>query len=534
MVVAQRIDRFVRVCVREAKCANLSFWTQVQGLGLAAVARIGYFCEKRNHKFNHLNFYLMKKINYFLLLVAALWSTTAVADVVFDETNFPDENFREAIADAYWDDYRIRLNDGDILTDEMLNYELWVDGEDCGIESVQGIEYLVGLFSLQLMMNDIEEIDLSHNPFLRNIDIQQNPLESINISGCTLLESLRIGATSYQEGRLEYLDLSGCGNLKIIHIYNEPLIQLDLSQNTLLEDVDFLGLNEIITLDLGNHKRLKELSCRNCSKIKDIIIYTPDLLYDFGLGIKSIYIDSCPELNNINYNNQPLLEGIGIIHCPKINFINPIGLDVLTGINFSYCNLDSIDISNIPNVEEVSLEGNNLKEIDFSDLHHIGILRLRNNHIKRIIGIENLEPILQELYLDYNSLTSIDISNFSRLYAISICGNKLNAIKAGEALWSFFFYPSTFSSFNNGRQIQVYQTDVNGEKQFFIPLATTASHKGIKDLIEQENNFEEEDTGFDWANVVTESLRVPDALPECKLCYCSVLSGLGRGHNPAW
>ena len=59
----------------------------------------------------------MKNLNLLLLTLLALWGATATADVVFDETNFPDENFREAIADAYWEDYDIRLNDGDILTD---------------------------------------------------------------------------------------------------------------------------------------------------------------------------------------------------------------------------------------------------------------------------------------------------------------------------------------------------------------------------------------------------------------------------------
>ena len=106
-----------------------------------------------------------------------------------------------------------------------------------------------------------------------------------------------------------------------------------------------------------------------------------------------------------------------------------------------------------------------------------------------------------------NNFTSLNLnwSDYTALTRLTGGNNHLNALDFTGFNANFNYSPD-LTNYLDGRQIQVYQTDVNGEKQFFIPLATTASHKGIKDLIEQENNFEEEDTGFDWANVVTESI----------------------------
>lgn len=341
----------------------------------------------------------MKKINYFLLLVAALWSTTAVADVVFDETNFPDEGLREAIYYAYWEDYGIRLNDGDILTDEMLALDLWLDGDDCGIESLQGIEYLTGLTHIQLWRCNIEDFDFSNNPMLEFIDVMYNPIKSINLSGCTQLKTLSICPPEGQSGDLEELDISMCVNLTQLTIRNEPLGQLDLSQCILFARLDFEGMEVLETLDLRQCKNLTQLNCKNCNQLSVVKFYTPDINdpTDIALsrGIHFAWFENMNDLFSITLENQLFLNTLYIKNC-----------------------------------------------------HNISALNLEND-----ISLETFE---------YTGMS--------------------------------------------GRLIQVYSTEIDSDKQYYIPLATTAAHKGIKDLIEQENNFEDEDTGFDWANVVTESI----------------------------
>lgn len=636
----------------------------------------------------------MKKINYFLLLVAALWSTTAVADVVFDETNFPDENFREAIADAYWDDYRIRLNDGDILTDEMLNYELWIAADGYGIQSVQGIEYLAGLYSAVFDMNSIEEIDLSNNHLLHDISLMRNPLRSINLSGCVLLEILYISQLYGQEGKLEGLDLSDCTYLQDLSISNEPihaldlsnnrlitklnlddlpnLESLDLSTNTMIEELILDNLGDVELADLSSLKNLKTLTLINNPLLESINFYQPDYtnLDEMGLGIQSVMIQNNAELTSVDLSGQGVLTSISCTNNAKLtsldlsecsslavlsivsgnlhsvnltdcsslagaslnnNQINHIvlsgceslkqlyakdnnlheiditGAPILNNLNLSnnsindldfiiglsesqlnsldisynpfeelhidgseystmnnhltrlYVGFDSIttsinvknfsnlrniiisqyhdnalvtakfNVSNCSLLDTIMADASKIHEINFSECPNISFLQLSNcnlelidvtglsklewlacerNKLKKIDGLESCKSTLKLLSLFSNDLTSLNfnLSDFLSFEELVWGNNHFNAIDFSDIHASIHYGALLSTNYLDGRQIQVYQTDVNGEKQFFIPLATTASHKGIKDLIEQENNFEDEDTGFDWTNVVTESI----------------------------
>jgi hypothetical protein len=458
----------------------------------------------------------MKKINCFLLLVAALWSTTAVADVVFDETNFPDEGFREAIADAYWEDYDIRLNDGDILTDEMLNMRIDLAADDYGIDNVIGIEYLTGLYSAVFLMNYIEEIDLSHNPNLVSLDLGRNPLKSINLSGCTQLINISIFPYPNHEGELEELDLSDCVSLKSIDI-NEPLKQLDLSHNTLVENISFEKLDITGMLDLRNCKKLTTITLDGCNQLTGVQFYTPDPTNptDIALsqGIHKAALSGNEKLSFITTQNQIFLDSF-YINCSNITNLEFTGCSSLRALYIGRNDyLETVDISDCENLESLDIYENPiLEEFDLSNNTYLKSLYLRDcPSIKRLIGLRQTASTLESLRVS-NELTSLDLNDFPKLNYLDISvsissqyhspANHLNAINLENDNNLQTFHHEVM----NGRQIQVYYTDADGEKQYFIPIATTAAHKGIKDLIEQENNYEDEDTGFDWANVVTESI----------------------------
>ena len=261
----------------------------------------------------------MKKFNlFFLLAMLALCSGTATADVVFDETNFPDECFREAIADAYWDDYRILINEGDVLTDEILNMQTDLGADGYGIHSVQGIEYLAGLYTAILDMNQIEDIDLSHNHQLRTIMLGRNPLRSINLSGCQQLDQLSICPWPNQPGELTQLDLSDCTNLTLLDLADEPIENLDLTHNTLLQSITLDGIS-LFSLDLSTSKNLKLLRIDNCLDLSSIIFYQPTFSnpIDIGLGIQGITLSNLHKIKEINCSGQTYLNNFIIfdINC---------------------------------------------------------------------------------------------------------------------------------------------------------------------------------------------------------------------------
>ena len=363
----------------------------------------------------------MKKFFLLLLAMMALCSTTATADVVFDETNFPDPNFRNAIRYAF-EDEMISISYGQVLTDEMLSTTMMFFADGYNINSLKGIEYLTGIFHANFDMNNIDSADFSNNQLLRHLSLRRNPIRSVNIASCPLLENFYIGTASNEEESgyapctLEDLDLSHNPNLKQLHISCPNLKNLTLppSDNNVLE---FINISDFETqhFDLSNMKFLKEFYS-TYSHISKISFYEPNPsnLSDIDLGLRRISIAYDSDLSFLDVSNQPLLEQLLLTSLPNIKTLN---------------------LSGCSSINWLSVDQTNLSAIDLSDL-----------------------------------------------YNLNMC------------------YVS------GGRQVQVYSTDVEGVKQYYIPIATTDAHKGIKDLIEQENNYEDEDTGFDWADVVTESI----------------------------
>ena len=460
----------------------------------------------------------MKKLNLLLLTLLALWGATATADVVFDETNFPDENFREAIMDTFWDDYRIRINEGDVLTDEMLNMEFVLWGEEYDIHSVQGIEFFTGLTDAILDMNQIEEIDFSHNPQLQEFDLSKNPIKRINLLGCHSLKQMIISPWTGQEGQLEELNLSDCTSLKVIRIYNEPIVNLDLSHNTLLSLISLEGLSSITSLDLTHIKKINKIECVGLEQLSEVKLYAPNPIdpIDIGMGngINKAFFYDNPNLKSIDVSGQYLLDQFVLQNCDLITHMEFPGCSSLRELQIGRNeNLETVDLSECENLENLSIYENQiLKEFDLSTSTVLKSLSLRAcPSIRKLIGLRQTAATLESLIIS-NNLTSIDLNNFPKLNYLDVSlllqaqyispGNHLNAISLENDNSLVTLHYETI----NGRQIQVYQTNVDGAKQYYIPLATTSAHLGIKDLIEQENNYEDEDTGFDWARVVTESI----------------------------
>lgn len=76
-------------------------------------------------------------------------------------------------------------------------------------------------------------------------------------------------------------------------------------------------------------------------------------------------------------------------------------------------------------------EGDSLSEAERSEVKQISINRADNGEIKNLTGIK-LFPNLEELYVVYNSLTTLDVSGCSNLEQITCYENHLTELKASD------------------------------------------------------------------------------------------------------
>ena len=96
-----------------------------------------------------------------LCLVLVLIGVVALADVSIDETNFPDENFRQYILDAGFDS-----DEDGVLTDAELADVLLIQCVSKSITTLKGIEYFHSLKQLHCSYNQLTSMDISENTAL--------------------------------------------------------------------------------------------------------------------------------------------------------------------------------------------------------------------------------------------------------------------------------------------------------------------------------------------------------------------------------
>ena len=111
------------------------------------------------------------------------WNEYFVEIAIINETNFPDENFRNwVLSQEYGDD--------GVLTNVEIAKVTRIDVSNKGIQNLKGIEYFTGLTGLNCASNRLTTLDVSKNTGLKTLICFGNPLTSLDLSGCTVLKDL--------------------------------------------------------------------------------------------------------------------------------------------------------------------------------------------------------------------------------------------------------------------------------------------------------------------------------------------------------
>ncbi|MBQ9532181.1 MAG: hypothetical protein IJR70_08925 [Eubacterium sp.] len=202
-----------------------------------------------------------------LALNIAILSIMAYAfdDVELNEDNFPDANFRAAIALMYDIDSDGILTSRERSTQtmtvsgmiEMLAFELDVDEDSLKVNDLKGIEYFENLKTIRCSsIGTIESLDVSSLSALEVLTCNDLGLKSLDVSGNSALRELSVCSNEIEE-----LNLDSNVNLTRLHCYTNPnLTELDLSNQIALADLrcDYCHLSE---LDLSNNVNLEYINC---------------------------------------------------------------------------------------------------------------------------------------------------------------------------------------------------------------------------------------------------------------------------------
>ena len=278
------------------------------------------------------------------------------------------------------------------------------------ISDVSHISSLIRMQVLGLHDNQVSEIDLTRMTDLRFLDLGNNALTAVDLSGqrTSVGENERTSklyALWLHGNRLTSIDLSGLSALRdrTDGTSHPNYVSLRLDRNRL---TSVTGLNElpreVWSLRL-EHNQLTALDLRGAEHLH--------YLY----------------LNNNPISSTSDLAGFS-------------GLTDLRRLHLYEADLSSIDLSPFSRLERAFLNDNHLSSIDVTGLDSILRLWLRGNRLTRIDGLQDIGDTIVALNLRTNRLASIDLSGLRGVRQLYLSDNQLTSIDVSslnrlEVLW---------------------------------------------------------------------------------------------------
>ncbi len=170
-------------------------------------------------------------------------------DIGVDEIHFPDELFREYVAENADTD-----GDGLLSAEEIADVH-GIHVRFHGIQDLTGIEHFTALAYLDCSANSLTSLDVSKNAALQSLVCYSNQLTELDVSKNTALSELNCG-----DNQLTALDVSGNGALVYLNCGSNRLTELDVSKNAALQELSCSG-NQLTALDVTASRALVYLEC---------------------------------------------------------------------------------------------------------------------------------------------------------------------------------------------------------------------------------------------------------------------------------
>ena len=314
--------------------------------------------------------------------------------IAINATNFPDENFRAIVAGTSID----KDADGYLSAKEIAAVTELVVSEK-NIASLKGIEFFTALQNLYCYNNQLTSLDVSKNTALKVLYCFDNQLTSLDVSKNTALKDL---------------DCS-----------NNQLATLNVSNNTALERLSCHD-NKLTSLDVSKNTVLIYLSCFNNQIKEDKMQALVNSLPTVTSG--KFYVIDTKDSNEQNVCTKPQVK-IATDKGWKVYAYNGEKWEEYAGSDPGI----AINATNFPDENfRTIVAGTDIdKDADgyLSDEEIAAVTRLiaMQKNITSLKGIEFFTA-LTELYCSNNQLTSLDVSNNTKLESLSCGNNQLTSL----------------------------------------------------------------------------------------------------------
>ena len=345
--------------------------------------------------------------------VAAMASEPQSVEIEINETNFPDETFRDYVKDFDKDGNHV-------LSPQEIAEVTEINVYHKSISDLTGIKYFTELETLMCYSNRLTSLDVSGCTELKGLICYNNQLAELDVS-----ENAALVELNCLNNDLTSLDVSGCTELKGLICYNNQLAELDVSENAALVELNCLN-NDLTSLDVSDCTALTYLDC------SDNRLTSLDVSKNTELGWLN-----CSE-NQLRSLDVSKNTALGSLYCSG-NRLTSLDLSQNTKLNQLYCSgnrLTSLDVSKNTALGSLYCSGNRLTSLDLSQNTKLNQLYCSDNQLTSLDVSKNTE--LGWLYCSANQLTSLDVSKKTELRVLDCSPQtaRLGVNRSADGTWS--------------------------------------------------------------------------------------------------
>ena len=352
---------------------------------------------------------------------------------------------------------------------------------------------------LNVMSCNLTALDLSHNPLLEYLDMSYDELTSrsldasmfpnlkelncgyckltaLNVTGCTKLEKLFCQWNAFDMTQLDLstntalveMNCESSYGSGVLNLSNQPNLTTLTARNCDLTGLICANVGNLVYLDVANNNaldmlelqgatKLDELNCANCG-ITSLVVpeNVRELNVSYCPNLTTLIVGSNDKIKHIFFSNTPALTTLDISNCPN-----------LIQLSGAYTGLPEVDFSGCPKLQNFEAGMDlNLKRVDFSQNPNMWGINLSScSNVEELIlppAIISHQPNtqLKRIYIGATQhIKHLDLTNYNGIERFDAAYSALEDVKFGAGLNTIDELNLTYSA--------VSQLDLSGVQRFY-------------------------------------------------------------------
>ena len=406
-------------------------------------------------------------------------SDPRIKDVIINEENFPDKNFRNWLL-------KQKYGVDGILSKKEIASISELDVRTKSIQSLKGIEYFIPLIKLNCENNQLTTLDVSKNTALKELNCGFNQLTTLDVSKNTALTEL-----DCEKNQLTVLDVTKNKDLTFFSCHTNQLTELNLSNNPKLMLL-ICHINQLTALDMSNNNNLLGICCSQ-NNIKGAAMDK----FIKSLPKRSLKTrqEECRLFAICTENEQNVMTAAQVAAAqakgwmPRVNnglnksiWYDYVGCDKkVTGVEINEENFPDKYFRNLLFSQEYGADGVLTEE----ELACFEAFRMRSKNIQSLKGIEYFTA-LTELHCEGNQLTTLDLSKNKKLTELYCYNNQIKGAAMDALIASLPFV----------KEGRMYVINSNGEQNMMTAVQVAAAQS--KGWVPQAKNSLNNEIWYDY------------------------------------